>query len=136
MNRLINITEIPKERNYTGYLWMSDTKEPLTDSLDKHLDITDSDNPFIVEGQLYAKEAQKSYSIKYVDGKHIVTEYDIPAKGIYDEKIFIPNRIKKSGIVFRQYWKSQNDDLCEGMEVLVPAAYIFMGFIHNEKEGK
>jgi CRISPR type III-associated protein (TIGR04423 family) len=140
MNKLINITEIPKDKNYEGYLWMSDAKEPQTDSFDKGLDITDASNPFIVEGQLYSREEQKSYSIKYVDGKHLVTEYDL--KNIpegwekSDEKSFIPNRIKVSKLLFRQYWKPQKDDLCEGMETLVPAAYVFVGFNNNEKEEK
>jgi CRISPR type III-associated protein (TIGR04423 family) len=142
MNRFINITDIPKDKNYEGYLWLSDAKEPQTDSFDKRLGITDTSNPFIVEGQLYSEEAKKSYSIKYIDGKHLITEYDlenIPDGWISeesDEKSFIPNRIKASRLLFRQYWKLQKDDLCEGMETLIPAAYVFVGFINNEKEDR
>lgn len=144
MNRQINITEIPKDKNYEGYLWMSDAKEPQTGAFDKWLNITDTSNPFIVEGQLYSNEEQKSYSIKYVDGKHLVVEYDlnkIPDGWISEEsdnKKFMPNRLNNvSGILFRQYWKPEKDELCEGMETLIPAAYVFTGFEYNkEKEEK
>jgi CRISPR type III-associated protein (TIGR04423 family) len=141
MNKQINITEIPKDKNYEGYLWMSDAKKPQTDSFDKWLNIADNNNPFIVEGQLYSEEVKKSYSIKYVDGKHIVVEYDlnkIPDNWISEDsdvKKFIPNRLGKvSKVLFRQYWKPEKDELCEGMETLVPAAYVFVGFEYNKEE--
>lgn len=135
----MNITEIPKDAEYEGYLWMSDSKEPVMGDFSKILqNITDSSNPFIVEGQLYAGKEQRSYSIKYVDGKHAVTGYNlnnIPAGWTSDLKQFIPNRLEGvTKIKFRQYWNPQPDELCADMKTLVPAAYVFVGFEYNSKE--
>jgi CRISPR type III-associated protein (TIGR04423 family) len=132
------LSDIKIDGSYVGYIWPSNSNKPeLTDfDLSKY---SDDRNPFIVEGQLYSETGEKSYSIKYVDGKHIVTEYDLkllPKE--YDFKKFIPNRIDGvSKILFRQYWMPRKDELCEGMEVPVPAAYVFAGFEYNkEKEDK
>jgi CRISPR type III-associated protein (TIGR04423 family) len=133
----MNITEIPKDLKYTGYIWMSDSSIPKQylqpTRIEDVFNVSDESNPFIVEGQLYSKTAEKSYSIRYIDGQHIVTEYDLkllPKE--YDLKKFIPNRIEGvSKILFRQYWRPRKDELCEGMEVLVPAAYVFAGFEYN-----
>jgi CRISPR type III-associated protein (TIGR04423 family) len=136
----MNITEIPKDLTYTGYIWMSDSSRPTQylqpTRLGDVLCVSDESNPFIVEGQLYSKTAEKSYSIKYVDGKHIVKDYDLkllPEE--YDLKKFIPNRIDGvSKILFRQYWKPREDKLCEGMDVLVPADYVFVGFEYSKEK--
>ena len=145
MNRTINITEIPRDVPYEGYLWMSDKKEPVKleeETLGELLNgITDNSNPFVVEGQLYCSTAKKSYSIKYVDGEHIVIEYDFekrPEDWFHtedDDKAFITNRLVDiSKIKFRQFWKPEPDELCNGMNVLVPAAYVFVGFEYNKKK--
>jgi CRISPR type III-associated protein (TIGR04423 family) len=133
------LSDIKIDSSYVGYIWPSNSNKPELKDFDLSK-YSDENNPFIVEGQLYSKTAEKSYSIKYVDGKHIVTEYDLkllPEE--YDLKEFIPNRIiyGVSKILFRQYWMPRKDELCEGMEVLVPAAYVFIGFEYNkEKEDK
>lgn len=141
----MNITEIPKGQEYIGYIWMSDSKESkeyhnpaAIDLLEK---MTDVSNPFIVEGQLYYEKENKSYSIKYVDGEHIVNEYDLgnkPKELIVDDlrqiKKFIPNRLKASKIVFIQYWKPEKDALCDDMETLVPGPLVFVGFEYERKE--
>jgi CRISPR type III-associated protein (TIGR04423 family) len=134
MNKSIKISDIPKDDKYTGYLWMSDQTHPKeyhSHGIGNDLDITEHKNPFIIEGQLFCKETNKSFSIKYVDGKHIAIEYDlnnVPANWVCDNKEYIPNRITASKIIFRQYWKPEKDEFCEGMEVLVPAAYVFVEF--------
>ena len=150
MNK-INITDIPKDIEYEGYLWMSNSKNPIVlkseklkslrlneSESDKPVifdEISDLSNPFIIEGQLYSKNTKKSYSIKYADGEHIVVEYDLnnlPKDRVFDEKEddkkFIPNRINASMLKFRQYWKPEEDEFCEGMEVLQPAGFVFVGF--------
>jgi len=144
--------DIPKESKYEGYLWMSDADKPTVfndikpESQYLTIDaITNSSNPFMVEGHLYCKDNNKSYSIKYVDGEHIVVEYDldhIPDTWVSDEKKdlkkFVVNRMDGvSKLRFRQYWKPENDELCEGMDVLVTAAFVFVGFEYNKiKEDK
>jgi CRISPR type III-associated protein (TIGR04423 family) len=132
---MTTLSGIKINNSYVGYIWPSDRKKPeLTDfDLSKY---SDDRNPFIVEGQLYSKTAEKSYSIKYVDGKHIVKEYDLKLLSEeYDLKKFIPNRIEGvSKILFRQYWKPREDELCGGMDVLVPADYVFVGFEYKKEE--
>jgi len=139
---------------YEGYLWRSDSKEPtflngttlgslqlVTSNSGKQItfeEISNENNPFIIEGQLYSKDANLSYSIKYVDGKHYVIQYDLnklPNDWVFDEKNdlkkFVENRMKGiSKLKFRQYWKPEpdTDNLCEGMEALVPAGLVFVGF--------
>jgi len=136
----INITKIPKNCKYIGYLWLSNCKTPEeyhspSDISEFMKDIADNKNPFIIEGQLYSNEAKKSYSVKYIDGEHIVLEYDlIEIPDNWDDlkkddlKKFIPNRLSASKIVFMQYWEPQEDEFCQNMKVLKPAALVFLGF--------
>ena len=141
MNNRINISAIPKDQAYKGYLWLSNSKTPEeylvpSEVSDFLKTVADNKNPFIIEGQLFSEEANKSYSIKYVDGTHIVIEYDLnnlPAGWVFDEKGFIPNRINASKLNFRQYWKPEIDGFCEGMKVLQPAAFVFVGFENELK---
>jgi len=137
MYKPISIEEISQEiLDYEGYLWMSDETRPETKLLHTKLEkISDSSNPFIVEGQLYSKQKNKSYSIKYVDGKHIVIEYDlksVPNNWVFEQKKYISNikndENKNSKIKIQLYWKPEIDELCENMPVLIPAAYVFTGF--------
>jgi len=143
MNKQISLSEIPKDLQFEGYIWMSDSENP---KMFKHENLctplfenaSDNNNPFIIEGQLFAAEAQKSYSIKYVDGKHLVVEYDLsqPLPDFTDTQ-FIPNRLKDvDKINFRQYWKAETDAYCVNMETLKPACYVFVGFDYSSNEVK
>lgn len=116
---------------YQGYLWYSDKSQPqIVDNEEFELEKSDSDNPFVIEGQLC--NGEKSISIKFVDGKYIVKEYDLKnLQGEYQEQTFKGNRIEKE-LCFRQYWKEQADELCENMPVLQSAELVFVGF--KEKE--
>lgn len=139
MNKEITLSQISRVNTYEGYLWMSDSPDPVTqlDKIREKLEtINDSSNPFIVEGQLYCDDSHTSYSIKYTDGKHHVVMYDLSKAGeTYGEKSFVPNRINGvSKIHFRQYWEEAEDSFCEGMEVLIPGAYVFVGFDKKEEE--
>lgn len=136
----IDLSKIEIDKITEGYLWLSDDPDPIVDLKDikeKLNQTNDSSNPFIIEGQLYGKEAKISYSIKYVDGKHLVAEYDLASMGDYDSKRFVANRIpEKTHICFHQYWKEspEGDPLCEGMKVLQPDAFVFVGFDKKEEE--
>lgn len=146
MDRIENISKIPTTEKYIGYLWLSDNPQPQvfhnpTDISGVLANFSDMGNPFIIEGYLYNKEKDVSYSIKYVDGKHIVIKYDLknqPEDWIFDEKSqlkkFIPNRLNASKIVFRHYWiksipdTQEEESSCLGMPVLVPGPLVFTGF--------
>jgi CRISPR type III-associated protein (TIGR04423 family) len=131
----MNKIEIAKKCE--GYIWYSDKPQPEKIAAEQYsLELDESKNPFVVEGQIYSEDANASYSIKYVDGKYIVIKYELDKLGKnYDEKSFIANRLENvARIKFRQYWKRVEDDLCEGMITLVPAEYVFVGFEFNDKE--
>ena len=133
---------IDKNAGYIGYIWLSNSENPVEyhNPVKLLLDYTDNSNPFIIEGQLYSQGTKKSYSIKYVDGKHIVIEYDLTSLPDdwadleeKDIKRFVPNRIAASSIVFLQYWEPKPDELCENMKVLQPSASVFVGFEYEFK---
>ena len=129
--------------NYEGYLWYSDKQEPevlMHTTLEMNLD--SMANPFIVEAQLYNKEARISYSIKYVDGKYLAYRYDdvapeapwATAEQVIESQTYCSNRMGNLELVFLQSWRTQPDALCEGMQVLQPAEQVFVGF--KEEGGK
>lgn len=132
------MTKIEINEACEGYIWMSDQPNPKTFINEPvNLVLDEGNNPFIIEGQLYVKN-KISYSIKYVDGKYFITKYDLSAlPTVFESKEYIPNRIKKenteiSKICFNQYWEPKKDVLCENMEMLVPSAYVFVGFKMKE----
>jgi CRISPR type III-associated protein (TIGR04423 family) len=152
MNEKNELSKIPSDCEYEGYIWMSNQKYPESDSskLNEMLNIADTDNPFIMEGQLYCGSRQKSYSIKHVNGKHIVIGYDLnelngkikTEKWEKEEIFFLPNRITNATkLRFYQYWKPESDIFCEnidnkdeGMQVLIPSAFVFAGYKKNKEE--
>lgn len=132
-----DIKEI-KAGTYVGYIWKSDTNKPEVYCNDAIQDIklNDEENPFIIEGQLYDKEKCVSYSIKYIDGKYIAKKFS----DLEDEELgmnipisYYANRMDNvEKLMFRQYWEAEQDDLCEGMEVLKPTSMVFVGFEKKE----
>lgn len=131
----INIEEL-KDREFDGYYWLSNEKKPRALAGDALKELNEKFlkkdiNPFIVEAMLVDKKANKSYTIRNVDGKTLVYEYDLP-KGEDDthtKMSFIANRMGNAGkLVFFQEWEKREDPMCEGMEVMEPGALIFAGF--------
>ncbi|MBD5358032.1 MAG: TIGR04423 family type III CRISPR-associated protein [Bacteroides sp.] len=133
-----NIYKLPTG-NYQGYYWMSDATDPvIVAGLPTMLQTLDANvNPFVIEAQLYDPENHLSFSIKYVDGRYVVTRYDVKEKiddvrsGKYDFitlKKYIANRMPGRELRFFQYWEEQPDNLCEGFPVLQPAGLAFVGF--------
>lgn len=130
----INIGEL-KDREFDGYYWLSNEKKPRVLNGEDTTPVWDcfkeDINPFIVEAMLVDKKANKSYTIRNVDGKTLVYEYDLP-KGedaTHTKMSFIANRMGTAGkLVFFQEWVKHKDRMCEGMEVMEPGALIFAGF--------
>jgi len=119
---------------YQGYMWWSHKNTPeVYKDKEIEIELDDSTNPFVVEGLLY--DGKVSYTIKYVDGKHIVTKFvKSELVGIEKtEEIYLANFKGVAGLKFNQYWRPQVDELCEGMEVLQPAELVFVGFNNKEE---
>lgn len=122
-----------------GYYWMSDATEPVivnqVDSPEDWLNKLDpTENPFVIEAQLFDGINKKSYSVKYVDGHYVVKSYKVEetVKDVKADYItlkrFVPNRMSKHRLLFLQYWREQEDPLCANMPVLQPAEMVFVGF--------
>lgn len=119
---------------YDGYIWYSDKSKPeIFQNQDFEFDADKIDNPFIIEGQLYDDQKKISYSIKFVDGKYICKKYEVEStdfnKKDVEIKTFHANRMDDLKLQFLQYWKEEDDELCEGMKVLQPAELVFIGFV-------
>lgn len=116
---------------YVGYLWYSNAQQPeLYFGEEKEFMFDDNKNPFVIEGWL--TDSKTSLQIKYVDGKHLVKQYDLEKLRASDlestPKSYYPS-FKGVGLLeFVQYWRPQHDELCENMQVLKPAEFVFVGF--------
>lgn len=133
--------EINKQAKYEGYIWWSDQTQPQV-LLGKEFDvesITDSINPFVIEGQLWNAADAVSISIRYADGKHIIKNHHVTSEDLQGSSTVTPERyishIKGVGsLCFLRYWKAEKDELCEGFEALRPEKLVFVGFEKTKKE--
>lgn len=134
------MTDIPKKDKFYGYYWMSDQKKPeVLHGKEFDIALDPGANPFVIEALLF--DGKTSYSVKYVDGKYIVVETDLSKtdldSGTFAKHTFLANRMDKEKkeeiwLKFYQQWVEKEDDLCEGMKVLVPGKLIFAGFVGKE----
>lgn len=123
--------QIPKAK-YEGYIWMSDQVAPqvFDGTEEQSLTLTDGENPFVVEGQLWDAAKHRSVSIRYVDGCYkavetVVTDEQLKAPIVN----YIPHRIQGvKGLMFLRIWKEVVDPLCEGMTTLQLQNSVFVGF--------
>lgn len=136
METKIKINEIPLSSTYQGYLWWSDEDKPCVYKDELLTDLPAGPaNPFIIEGNLWDKVNQKSYSIRFVDGEYRVNAFDLNALDGNEciQKEYLPNRLEKiKKLCFKEFWLPEKDELCEGMEVLKPAMTVFTGFQYKE----
>lgn len=136
---------------YQGYLWYSDQRQPevyLGNASVVEFTLDESKNPFIVEGNLYDAERQLSISIKFADGKYIVTKYDLGRiaadESVSEECHLTSSRIQETVdtdnaekceiSVYKRIWKAAPDTLNGGRMVLKPFGLAFAGFRKNENE--
>lgn len=133
----INIKDIETaEILYEGYLWLSNSSKPrVYDNQVIDIDLGVGMMPFVVEGQLYDRKRKVSYSIKYVDGEHLVNKYkdidDETTDANIEHKTYLPNRMEIIGnrrLHFLRYWEPKEDKNCEDMSVLVITKNVFAGF--------
>lgn len=130
----INIEDIDFSLNYEGYLWFSNqTKPEIRNSIQKE---DFKQLPFIVEGNLYAKEQKISISIQYRDGAYFI--YSVCLKDLPEEQItkhqYITHDIEVAkAIEIIQFWEDeQQSEILEGMTMLVPKWRAFAGFINTK----
>ena len=120
---------IPSGNSVQGYYWFSNSEQPvIVDGPFGGLNLLDYNNPFVIEGQLYDKSTQLSYSIKYVDGQYFVRNTEVTEQMINDAKSYISKWDDNMHLLFTTTWLKKQDPLCCNMEVFVPANLIYVGF--------
>ncbi len=117
---------------YEGYVWMSDQTAPqvIDGAEEKTLTLTDGENPFVAEGQLWDASQRRSVSIRYVDGRYIISETLVTEEQLKEPTVsYIPHRLKGvEGLKFLRIWKETPDSLCEDMPALQLQNSVFVGF--------
>lgn len=136
MDRIDKITEIPKAK-YQGYIWRSDSDSPEVLTGDKAyggFTPDPSENPFIIEGNLWDEATGVSISIRYIDGRYYIHRTTLTGETDHSTiKKYVAHRIDKYKYLrFVQLWESREDPMCEGMEVLGPSKLVFIGFTNDK----
>lgn len=143
--------EITKSR-FDGYLWLSDQTEPSLVLHNEEFSMTIQDGvvsvlnnqiqlepgQFVVEAMLYDVEQQVSYSVRYVDGEYLIAEFKVNPLDFNRDNVQIVSYMGSyksleglDHLQFLKYWKEEPDQLCEGMAVLQPQAFVFVGFVNK-----
>lgn len=136
MKTKITLQDIPLKEPLEGYLWWSNSDKPevYNNELIERTDILGLDstnNPFIIEGNLWNKANQSSYLIRFIDGEYLAFKFDIkqiPVDQITD-LLYLPNRMPGiEKLKFKEIWMPVSDPYCEKFEVLKPSFIAFVGF--------
>jgi len=126
-----------ENKEYSGYLWLSDQSEP--EYIDGLIEFAQfKQNPFIVEGNLLAKDGTSSVSIKHIGTGYIITVFNLqeiePLPESVKTRIEYIIHKQKGKICFVQIWEPEDDKLCVGMKVLRPTFQYFNGIKHKKEE--
>lgn len=122
---------IPYQHTYQGYLWYSDAKEPeVIDNVPFTPDML-TPMPFVVEGNLYSKDAGISIQIRNVDGDYHIAQIDLSNLeiGTFNKQTYIGHRTSD----FPKYamieaWEKVQDEQLDGLTTLEPIWSAFYGF--------
>jgi CRISPR type III-associated protein (TIGR04423 family) len=127
--KVIQIEDIPS-LNYGGYLWYSDSRNPLIIKDDFKPDLL-SELPFVVEGNLWAEKEKVSISIKHINGEYIISSFSLDAIDDLESKTkkFISNIPSFTQYKIYQHWESVTNENCENMLVAKPVWFAFVGLI-------
>ncbi|MDD3722728.1 MAG: TIGR04423 family type III CRISPR-associated protein [Lutibacter sp.] len=129
IKRYNSIKEIPN-RNYEGYVWLSNEKKPFI-LPDVSFDFSTVEaNPFVVEALLFDKAENKSIHVQHT-GEYQIFEYDLQRieESCIEKKEYLPHRLKDvKNVLFKQIWLPEEDENCAGFEVLKLKAIVFCGF--------
>lgn len=156
----IEINKIPMDRKLSGYLWMSNEREPrvledcsIEQSNERHENspvlLELGANPFIVEAELWDAEAFVSYAIHHAGNEIVCQQYEVKAEdrdhNDNTETTFLSHRMDGRVLHFLDYWEPRrdvdvagvSDELKDGkMSSLVMTRRVFVGFtpLYNNKE--
>lgn len=131
-----------KRTAYQGYLWYSDEQTPkVFDNEEVELELDDTVNPFVVEGQLYDMNEDRSISIRFIDGKYIINTYsgkmgqfnDVSGEKFTEGNIeqYAPSSRLNLGdkvLYFSRIWTEAEDMINDNWKTLCPLGLVFKGF--------
>jgi CRISPR type III-associated protein (TIGR04423 family) len=116
--------------NFDGYIWMSDSNEPIMLFNEKYNFGPVSNNPFIVEALLFNEELKTSIHILH-QGEYVISEYILEQSSLekVEEIEYLPHRLKNvNKVLFKQIWEEQADENCHNFPVYSLKATVFSGF--------
>lgn len=119
-----------EKKYYQGYLWYSNAQMPeiLNGQSAWGIEISETKNPFIVEGQLWDEKTCTSISIKYIDGQYLKKE--VILQGEFDCVEYIPRKMPSvNKLLFARCWRNVKDELCEDFNVKKLDCVVFKGLI-------
>ncbi|MGL4410848.1 MAG: TIGR04423 family type III CRISPR-associated protein [Bacteroidales bacterium] len=130
--RLNGLGDIPMIE-YSGYLWLSDQRSCTI--VDGVYDFSKLGcNPFIVEGELYAKDGSLSVSIRWIGGSYVISKVEWSVgEGVHTERSEYLMHACDKKMGFLQAWEPKEDSLCENMMVMTPTWRAFVGFVSSKK---
>ena len=125
----INIEDIPAF-NFEGYYWYSNAQKPVileNSPIDRSVF---KGFPFVIEANFYAHKEQISISVKHIDGRYHILQYDLSDISDIKKKARYYEGHDLDGRNFLLYegWYPVADPLLEGMETLQPGGIAFIGF--------
>jgi len=130
IKKLNSLAEIP-DLNYEGYFWLSDAKEPIVLNNQIYDYKTVGINPFVIEALLYCEKENISIQVQHT-GEYQIFEYhlnDYPEASLL-EKTYLPHRLEGvQKVKFKQIWLPEQDENCQGMDVMILKSIVFCGFL-------
>lgn len=128
--KLDTLADIPNLL-YDGYVWLSDETNPRK-LKDARFDASIvAENQFIIEALLWSESEKTSIQIRHTD-KYLIHKIELdklPENAALVERKYLAHRVEGvKKLIFKQLWQPERDPLCEGMEVLMMKAQIFVGF--------
>lgn len=137
------INDIPKDRPFVGYYWMSNAQKPHVLNDETLPEEFYGQNPFVVEAELYDEENHQSFSVHQAGNVTACTVFSVKPEDIADDNdnvrhvFFYPVRMEGIGkLEFLEYWEpvADQDDACLGMPSLRMTKRVFVGFSKEEKK--
>lgn len=133
----MKIIDIPIDNKYDGFLWMSNSKEPI--ELDREAlpaSFGKDCNPFVVEGELWDSDNKRSYSIHQAGNITVCQKFDVNDSDFndinVDDRVYASHRMKHHGLHFLEYWEPTVSEACLGMKSLEMKKRVFVGFKDKE----
>ncbi len=114
-SRILALADVPSS-NFQGYVWFSDSSNPIELKNETFQFDSITVNPFIVEALLYSEELRMSYHIKH-SGAYVITAYDWSLISDSEtmrlkEKKYLSNRIDASeNLKFVEVWLLESDNV-------------------------